>query len=351
VDLYSDYLISCFGPTTATGLARLLDGQISHDQVTRFLTSSEKTSADLWRVVKPLIGQVESEDGVLMVDDSIEEKPSTDENEVICWHWDSSQQRHVKGINFLRALYQVGQVALPVAFDVVTKSEEYVDPKTGRRKRRSQISKKARYRMLLAICVPNQVKFRYAINDVGYASAENMKFIVYVLKKHFVMPLKENRKVAVSLEHKQHGQYVAVNTLDWRESTTREMWLEEVDFPLLLVNQVFTNEDGSTGTRYLVTSDLTLSYDRITALYHRRWNVEVYHQSLKQNASLEKSPPRTEATQRTHLFASLRAYIKLERLKLSTSLNHFAVKSKIYLSALEAAYAELVKFNPQPLAA
>lgn len=351
LDLYTDYLISSFGPTTATGLARLLDEQVSHDQVTRFLASPEKTSADLWRIVKPLVRQVESDDGVLIVDDSIEEKPYTDENELICWHWDSSQQRQVKGINFLTALYQVGEVALPVAFDLVTKTEEYIDPNTGRRKRRSTITKNARYRMRLAICVHNQMKFRYVINDVWYASADNMKFIVHVLKKHFVMPLKENRKVARSEADKQRGQYVAVNRLDLPEGTTREIWLEEVDFPLLLVNQVFTNEDGSTGTRYLVTSDLTLSYDRITALYHRRWSVEVYHKSLKQNASLEKSPTRTETTQRNHLFASLCAYIKLERLKLSTHPNHFALKSKIYLSALRSAYAELVKLNPPPLTA
>jgi hypothetical protein len=55
--------------------------------------------------------------------------------------------------------------------------------------------------------------------------------------------------------------------------------------------------------------------------------------------------------QRNHLFASICAYIKLERLKISTGVGHFTLKSKIYLSALKAAYAELVKLKPQPLAA
>jgi hypothetical protein len=53
LDLYSDYLLSSFGATTATGLSRLLEGAISHDQVTRFLSEEVKTSRDLWRVVKP----------------------------------------------------------------------------------------------------------------------------------------------------------------------------------------------------------------------------------------------------------------------------------------------------------
>jgi len=351
LDLYTDYLISSFGPTTATGLGRLVEGEISHDQVTRFLASAPKTSADLWRQAKPLLRQVESPDGVLIIDDSIQEKPYTDENELICWHWDHSQDRAVKGIQFLTAFYATTQLKLPLAFDLVTKTETYVDPKTGKTKRRSSLSKNERARMLLHICVHNQVQFTYVLSDLWYASADNMKYIHHVLHKHFVLPLKDNRKVALSRADQQRGQYVAVSTLDLPVDTTREIWLEEVDFPLLLTKEVFKNGDGSTGLRYLVSDDLTLTYDQITTLYQKRWSVEVYHKSLKQNASLEKSPTRTETTQRNHLFASLCAYLKLESLKLKTGHNHFALKSKIYLSALRSAYDELVKLKSKPLTA
>jgi hypothetical protein len=351
LDLYTDYLISSFGPTTATGLARLVDGEVSHDQVTRFLASPPKTSADLWRIVKPMLRQIESANGLLILDDSIEEKPYTDENDLICWHWDAAHQRHVKGINFLTAFYATETVSLPVAFDLVTKTEAYVDAKTGKQKRRSTLTKNARYRMLLQICVHNQLQFRYVLNDSGYASADNMNFIHLDMKKDFVMPLKANRKLALSAADKQAARYVAVATLDLPEGETLEIWLEDVDFPLRLAKQVFINEDGSTGTLYLVTSDLTLNYDRITTLYQKRFGVEGYHKSLKQNASLEKSPTRTETTQQNHLFASLCAYVKLERLKLKQGIIHFALKSKIYMSALRAAYKELGKLKPQSLTA
>ncbi len=178
-----------------------------------------------------------------------------------------------------------------------------------------------------------------------------MNFVKVDSKKDFVMPLKANRKVALSQADQQSGRYVTVSTLDLPEAETREIWLEEVSFRLLLVKQVFINEDGSRGTLYLVTSDLTLNYDRITSLYQKRFRVEGYHKSLKQNASLEKSPTRTETTQQNHFFASVCAYVKLERLKLQAGVNHFALKSKIYLSALKAAYAELVKLEPQSLTA
>lgn len=351
LDLYTDYLISSFGQVTATGLARLLNEEVSHDQITRFLAGEPKRSADLWRIAKPLVRQIESDSGVIVIDDTIEEKEYTDENELICWHFDHSKGRNVKGIYFLSALYVTDQGALPVAFDLVTKAQAYVDDKSGNLKRRSSISKNERYRMLLRVVVHNQIKFRYVVNDSWYSSSDNMKMIKRDLRREFVMPLKSNRKVALSPEEKGRGQYKAVSQLEIPEAATLEVWLEDVGFPLHLTKQVFTNEDGSTGVLYLVTSDLTLPADRIQQLYQRRWSVEEYHKSLKQNASLERSPARTTTTQRNHLFSSLCAYLKLESLKWQTKLNHFALKSKIYQSALKAAYSELVKLNPQPLAA
>ena len=74
-EIYSDYLIASFGLTTATGLSNMLDGRISHDKITRFLSAKLKTSKDLWHFVKPLIREIETQDGCLIIDDSIEEKP------------------------------------------------------------------------------------------------------------------------------------------------------------------------------------------------------------------------------------------------------------------------------------
>lgn len=256
LDLYTDYLISSFGPTTATDLSRLVDGEVSQDQVTRFLASPPKTSADLWRIVKPMLRRVESADGLLILDDSNEEKPCTDENDLICWHWDHSQERHVKGINFFTAFYATETVSLPVAFDSMTKTEVYTDAETGKAKRRSPIIKNARYRMPLRICVHNQLKFRYVLNDSWYASANKMNFIHLDLKKEFVLPLKANRKVAVSEADQQAARYLALPSLDLPVGQTGLIWLEDVAFPLLLAKQVFINEDGSTGTLCLATSDL-----------------------------------------------------------------------------------------------
>jgi len=351
LDLYSDYLLSAFGQTTATGLSALLEGQVSHDQIQRFLAGSKRTSADLWRIAKPHVRKIERKDAVMIVDDSIAEKPYTDENDIICWHYDHSKDRMIKGINFISALYHSAGLSLPVGFELIAKTEHYVDPKDGKEKRRSETGKNELYQKLLQQALRNQISFKYVLNDVWFASADNMMFVKHDLKKHFVMPLKSNRKVALSLADKRHGRFVPVDTLELQENAVQKIYLEGVDFPLLLVKQVFENEDGSIGIQYLVTSDTTLTRDEILSIYHKRWNIEPYHKSLKQNASLEKSPTQTVITQTNHFFGALCGYIKLELLKSSTSTNHFALKSKLYFSALQSAYLRLNSMQPIRLAA
>ena len=75
LETYSDYLISSFSYTTATGLSALLDGAISHDKITRFLGSESFDAKTLWKTVKPLVRKYEQADGVLIVDDTNELRP------------------------------------------------------------------------------------------------------------------------------------------------------------------------------------------------------------------------------------------------------------------------------------
>jgi hypothetical protein len=302
LELYSDYLLSAFSHTTATGLSKMTGGEVSHDKVSRFLSEKDMDSRTLWRLVKPLVHgldkeadqeEEEDEEGVLIVDDTIEEKPYTDESELVCWHYDHSQGRNVKGINLLSALYRVGEASVPVAFELVKKTEWVFNEKKERWQRKSLKTKNEHYREMLSACVKNRVGFRYVLNDVWYASSLNMRHVKEELEKEFIMPIKSNRKVALSLEDKKSAKYEQVGSLRLEPNTIRRVHLEQVPFELLLCKQVFKNEDGSEGVLYLVSSDLRLDYDGLTTIYQRRWKVEEYHKSLKSNASLEKSPTKT----------------------------------------------------------
>ena len=346
LDLYSDYLISSFGATTATGLARLLEGDINHDEVTQWLAHKARTSGEFWVKVKPYVREIESEEGVLIIDDSIEEKPYTDENEQICWHYAHDKNQQVKGINFLTILYSNQDIAIPVGYQLITKTEYYVNKKTGKTNRRSEKGKNEYFRELVAQTVKNHIQFRYVLNDSWFASAENMRFIKEEQNKDFIMPLKGNRKIALSQEDKAQGKYVQLEAVNLEKNSKKEIYLEGVKFPLSLIKQVFVNEDDSIGVLYLVTSDLTITYKQITTIYRKRWKVEEYHKSLKQNVSLSKSPTRTIDSQANHFFASLWGYVKLEVLKLNSKFNHFALKSKLYIRALQQSYLEWQSLKP-----
>lgn len=353
LDLYTDYLVSSFSQTTATGLSRLLDGAVTHDRVTNFLSESDLTSKDLWMRVKKDIRKIESSEGVIIFDDSIQEKPYSDENEIICFHWDHTKGRSVKGANILNCLYFNQDMSIPLGFDVIHKEEQFTDPKTGQEKRRSSINKNELLRRQLKQVQQNQVDYGYVLTDIWYASSENMTFIKVKLKKDFVMAFKSNRLVALSEDDKIQGSFISIQSLQIPENQTLQVYVKGIEFPVLLTKKVFTNKDYSEGTLYLVCSDLTLDYDAIQKLYQKRWKIEEFHKSIKSNTGFAKSPTRRVRTQSNHFFASIYAFVKLERLRTHQNTNQFALKAKLYMKALKAAFQELnqMKINSNLLTA
>lgn len=341
LEIYSDYLLSSFGQTTATGLSSLLDGELSHDQVTRFLNRDDYDSKTLWQQVKKAVREVEREDGVLIFDDTIQEKPYTDENELVCWHFDHTQGRSVKGINVLNCLYHAGGVSLPVAFELVRKPHLYSDLATRKVKRKSEETKNDMLRQMLKACRQNQLKYRYVLADSWFSAQENPAFVRQDLGKHFVVALKSNRTLALTPEDKKEGRFVRIDQLDWRGQEPTKAWLKGLDFPVLLNRQVFTNKDGSTGILYLACSDLDCDQAAIETIYQKRWKVEVFHKTLKSNAALAKSPTQRVRTQGNHVFLSIYAAFRLECLSIKHRLNHFALRAKLYLKANRLAFDEL----------
>jgi hypothetical protein len=341
LDLYTDYLSVTFGYATATGLSKLLEGKVSHDQVTRALASELCSSKELWFQVKSTVREVQSEEASIIFDDTIIEKLYMDENELICWHYDHSKGRNIKGINLVNCLYHTNNTSIPVAFELVRKPIVYCDVKTRKEKRLSEVTKNELMRNMLNVAIQNTLPFKWVLFDIWFSSTENMTHIKLNLKKDFVGALKTNRLVALSEEDKMKGCFTRIDQVDWSEQDVKKGWLKGMTFPVQLVRQVFTNKDGSTGILYLVCSDLEADWDTITTTYQKRWQVEVFHKSLKSNAATSKSPARRIVSQANHIFASIVAVFKMEKLKMDTHLNHFALKAKLYVNAIHAAYDEL----------
>ena len=87
----------------------------------------------------------------------------------------------------LNCLYHSQGVNLPLGFDIIRKDEFFVDPKDGKTKRRSRLTKNELMRAQLKQQQRNQILYRYVLTDIRFYSAENMSFIKKELKKDFIM--------------------------------------------------------------------------------------------------------------------------------------------------------------------
>lgn len=343
LDLYSDYLIFQNKYATATGLSDLVDGAFTHDKVTRFLRLEDFDSKSLWSYVKKPVRSQEAVGGVLIVDDSIEEKPYTDENEINCWHYSHAKGAVLKGINILSCMVRYDDFSVPIAYEVIKKEVSYCDIKTRQTRRKSSVTKNQLFQNLISQAITNKVMFDYVLADNWFGSKANMVHIHKDLHKSFIIGIKSNRTLALSENDAKNGRYQQARALELEEDVAHTVWLKGLDFPVRLLKKVFKNENGSTGILYLVSNDMTSSAERLYEVYQKRWRIEEYHKSIKQNASLTKSPTRTAKTQCNHIYASIIAYCKLELLKIKTHLNHFAIKYKLIVRANQIAWQELKK--------
>lgn len=338
LDLYSDYLIVTDRYATATGLSSILEGKLSHDKITRFLHEETYDSKTLWKIVKPKVREIENQHGCILVDDTLSEKPYSEETELISWHWDHSKGRNIKGINIINLLYCTEDLSIPVGYETIKKTIK-LKTEGGKNKRKSEQTKNEIMRQLLGQVVENGVAFKMA--DIWYGSTENLNFIKKDCKRDFIVPLKKNRKVALGEAAKNRGQYVSIGSLKLGPGSRLRVYLNGIDFPVTLIKDVFINGDDSEAVQYLICSDLTTTYQQIITLYQRRWKVEEYHRSKKNNTALSKSPTSVMRSQENHIFASIVAFFKPEVMKQKTKMNHYAMKSIIHLAAIKSAWNKL----------
>ena len=304
LDLYTDYLITSTKYTTATGLSRLFNNRFSHDKVTRFLNSQELDNKKLWSFIKPFLRSVEKDSSVLIVDDMILEKPYTDESEINTYHYDHSKGRSIKGINVVNLIHETEGTRLPISMSIVHKDK--------------------------------------LVEENGKQHRKSSKIKNELFREQFIMPLKVNRKVSLhDSSNPENREYVSVESLKLQEDKPVKVWLKGYSKPLLLAKQVFKNKDKSTGILYLVASDLTASYSCMTIAYQRRWAVETYHRSLKNNTSVCASPTKTIKTQCNHIYASVMAFVKLEVISIKKAVSQYALKSQLYLKGIQTAFDEL----------
>ncbi|WP_340105982.1 hypothetical protein [Rhodohalobacter sp. 8-1] len=85
---------------------------------------------------------------------TIQEKPHSRENDLICWHYDHTEGETIKGINFLSAVLTTDELAVPIEIEFVRKPHQVPDD-NGQLHRRSQMTKNELFRWMLRHCWQN----------------------------------------------------------------------------------------------------------------------------------------------------------------------------------------------------
>lgn len=344
LDLYIDYAIVSTWQITAVWLSEMLDKKVWHDRITSFLSKNDFWSKDMWKIVKKDLRKEETEDWVIAFDDTIEEKMYMKENDIICWHWDHVFWRNVKWLNLLLMSYVWPKLSLPIAYEIVKKTETYIDKKSWKERRKSKKNKNEMFRDMIDTIMLNQIKFKYFLFDSWFCNKDNINKILKI-KKDFIAEIPSNRKVSLTKEDKLNWKSESIDSLWMDNWEVLEVYIAWVEKKLLLCRQVFKNKDNSTWERYLLCSDTSLGFDSITGTYKKRWKIEESFKSMKSNTWFANSPAYKVRTQSNHIFISIISSFKLQALAVKWALNSFALKRKIYISALKKAFEELQSFK------
>ncbi len=125
-------------------------------------------------------------------------------------------------------------------FELIKKLEYQVDLH-GKAFRAQTKTKHEILERILRAAVQNEVPFKFVLFDVWYGSAENMRLVKLDLKKEFITPLKENRKI--KLLEQLGSSLQAVSKLELEEGKPYLARLEGVPLDVSVVKLVFKHEE------------------------------------------------------------------------------------------------------------
>lgn len=301
LSLYSNFLIANHNRYSGLELSKVVAG-IAHDSVSRWLSRFSGRPSELWNQVKPMVHLTS---GYLVVDDTTLDKRYSRDNELARKQYSGNEHGLVNGINLVNLLWTDLTRCVPVDYRV------YQKPQDGK-------TKNDLFQELL-----NKAKTRgfmppYVLMDSWYSSIDNLKFIRSKEWK-FICNLKSNRIVSCDRVP------MAISDLPLANKQVRKVWLKAFGH-ILVCKVVATNGDET----YLATNDLSLTgYEMFLGHFQQRWNIEEFHRGIKQTTGIEKCYSIKARSQKTHIFASFVAFVRLEAVRITGHLSWYEQKASI----------------------
>ena len=308
---FIDFLIAT--PLNATAMEAQRTQSISlfpiaHDAYTQLMHRLEPDSATLWQEVQ---AEIQQKSGVLILDDSVLDKPHAKKIELIHHMWSDKHHRVVKGIDLITLLWKDGDRHLPCDYRIYdrtnngkTKNDHFGD-----------MLKVAKSRGFTPECVAF---------DSWYSSLN----IIKRLKNfdwHWLTHLKLNRRVnpyRTGLRPINQCEIAATGTV---------VHLEGYRFV-----KVFRIESKHGTKDHWITSNLKIDELERLRLADAYWKIEEYHRGLKQVTNVEGCQCRKANAQRVHIGLALRAFLVIEKWCFYNGMNWLSAKWDILRDAIRA---------------
>jgi len=281
---------------------------MAHDAPPRSLKRQKLTPAILWKNAR---AHVEVTTGYLIADDTVLDKPRSQDMELVHWQYSGTHHNVVKGIG-LETLLWTGSnnQHIPVDYRVYDKD---TDGKT----------KNQHFQDMIRSALYRGFHPEYVLLDTWYTSLENLKLIDKINWK-WVAPLRKNRIVSATPHFHQHLEEIVIP----EEGVI--VHLKAYGFI-----KVFKTISKDGDVEYYATNDTNLSKSEVERIYTKRWRIEEYHRGLKQQSGIAKCQARNARSQRNHIWCSIHAFFTLELHRIKTNTSWQEAKLSIVREAIQ----------------
>ena len=309
-----DFLIATPKAASATEAARVQPAQPcppAHDSFSRLLLRLEPDPDRLWQEARP---QVTLDAGVLVLDDSVLDKPYAKHIDLVRRHWSGKHHAVVQGIDLVSLLWSDGDRHLPCDYRI------YHDAKKA--------TKNDHFRDMVVAAHGRGFRPRCVLFDGWYSSLENLKCLRW-LGWTWLTRLKSNRLV----NRDRQGQRPLCRTEIVASGTA--VWLS--GYGLVKVFKIVA-PDGDVA--YWATNDLTLTELTRQQYAEFSWTIENYHRGIKQCTEVERCQARSATAQLNHIGLALRAFLRLENFAFRTGVSWLEAKTVIIRDAVRLYLAQ-----------
>ncbi|WP_165250158.1 IS701 family transposase [Paludisphaera soli] len=278
----------------------------AHDAFTRLLHRLEPDAEALWREVGPLVAR---DGGVLVVDDSVLDKPHSHHIEAVSHQWSGRHGGVARGIGLVTLVWTDGDRIYPVDYRIYHKE---ADGKTKNDHLRDMLAE-AKRRGFAPRCV---------LFDRWYSGLENL-LAVRDLGWRFLAPTPGNRRLSLERSKSARADALAID----RAGTPA--WLP--GFGPVRAFRIVARDGGA---EHWITGDPAMTELERQELDALSWSIEEYHRGLKQHCGVERCQARAGRAQRTHVGLAIRAFVRLEWHRWDTGVSWFEAKTSIVRDAV-----------------